>query len=265
MPNTVSDFDNVIEQFRREFIETTSERLNTVDDLITAMMHDNGSVDTLTEFLRHIHSIKGQGGTFDFPLVSNVAHRLEDYIETAPEHTTTQLTDIQNFVDVIRRIVESGIDPDEKEQTAILNALPKTAKDFAEVAAFDDHTPIQDVQMLLVMPKGTQRKIIGKELAACGFQIANSDTPIDALKYAINHKPDIIIVSRVMEQMGGAEFARAVDCIDATRECRIVVATSASKKANDLGELPQSTRIIQKGPGFIDDLTDCLGDWGLFG
>lgn len=60
--------------------------------------------------------------------------------------------------------------------------------------------------MLLVMPTGTQRKIIGKELTACGFQIANVHTPVDAIKYAADHKTDIIIANLVMEQMGRREI-----------------------------------------------------------
>jgi len=265
MPNPIVDVDDFIDQLRREFIETTSERLNSVDDLITEMMEGNDPDAALAEFLRHIHSIKGQGATFDFPSVTTVAHRLEDYIETAAEHTAAQLKDIQYFVDVIRRIIESGQDPDEKEQLAILVALPQSAKDFAEVEAFDEHKPIQDVKIVLVMPKGTQRKIIGKELAACGFQISNADTPIDALKHAINHKPDIVIASREMDQMGGQELARVFSSVEATKNVHVVIATTSAKTEQEVSGLPATTRVIQKGPGFIDDLTDCLGGWGFFG
>ena len=265
MSNSVTELDDFVEQFRREFIETTIERLSTVDDLITAMMENQNADEALGEFLRHIHSLKGQGGTFDFPTITTVAHRLEDYVETAPEHTDSQLKDIQYFVDVLRRIIESGVDPDPQEITAILNSLPVTAQDYDKVEAFDDHKPIQDVQILLVMPKGTQRKIIGKELAACGFQISNADTPVEAIKYAIDHKPDIIIGSREMEQMGGAEMAQVIQTIEATKDCRVVVAATSAKKDKELTNLPESARVIQKGPGFIDDLTECLSDWGFFG
>lgn len=263
MSKATSRYDDVLEQFRREFIESTSERLNSVDDLITLMMEDENSDAALAEFLRHIHSIKGQGGTFEFPTVTVVAHRLEDYVETAPEHTLKQMKDIQYFVDVIRRIIESGVEPDENEQKSIIAALPVTAKDFDDVEVFDENKPIQDVKMLLVMPKGTQRKIIGKELAACGFQIANVDTPVDAIKYAVDHKPDIIIVSRIMEQMGGRELARVLSEIEVTAECHIAIATTSGKAK--LVDLPKTALVINKGPDFIDELTDGLSGWGYFG
>ncbi len=265
MKTPSTDVDDFFEQLRREFIEATSDRLSTVDDLITAMMENENPDESLSEFLRHIHSIKGQGGTFDFPTVSTIAHRLEDYIETAPEHSQSQLQDMQYFVDVIRRIIESERDPSQQEQVAILAALPKTAKDFDDVEAFDDNKPIQDMKIVLVMPKGTQRKIIGKELAACGFQISNADTPVDAIKYAIEHKPEIVIASREMEQMGGQEMAKVFATIDGTKSVHVVIATTGTKSGIDVAQLPETTRVIQKGPGFVDDLTDCLGDWGFFG
>jgi len=264
MPNS-SEVEAFIEQIKNEFIETTTERLNTVDDLITAIMEDNNAEDALAEFLRHIHSIKGQGATFDFPTVTTVAHKLEDYVETASEHSIAQLRDIQRFVDIIRKIIEAGKDPDEAEITSILAGLPVTAKSFDEVEAFSDQKPIQDVQMLLVMPKSTQRKIIGKELAACGFQVANVDTPVDAIKYAVDHNPDIIIASRIMQQMGGKELARVMSEIDVTKDCHIVVATSEEVSANDMDGMPPSTKVVHKGSDFVPNLTDCLSDWGYFG
>ena len=265
MSNVSSEVAAFIEQIRNEFIETTTERLNTVDDLITAIMEENKAEEALAEFLRHIHSIKGQGATFDFPTVTTVAHRLEDYVETASEHSIDQLKDIQRFVDVIRQIIESGIDPDETEVLSILAALPVTAKNFDEVEAFSDQKPIQDVQMLLVMPKSIQRKIIGKELAACGFQVANVDTPVDAIKYAVDHNPDIIIASRIMQQMGGRELARVLSEINATKECHIVIATSEEIPKTKMKEMPSSTRVVHKGTDFVSNLTDCLNDWGYFG
>lgn len=49
-------------------------------------------------------------------------------------------------------------------------------------------------------------KLQVKNEQACGFQIANVHTPVDAIKYAADHKTDIIIANLVMEQMGRREI-----------------------------------------------------------
>ena len=262
MPADQTTIEAILNEVRAEFIEHTSERLTIVDDLISDMMSPSGDSEAhLLELQRHIHSIKGQGTTFDFPTITDVAHRLEDYIETAPELDKAHLLNVQTFVDVMRRIVESGNDPSPEDVDNIFSSLPVTASADPKT----EQTAIDEIRILLVMAKGAQRKIIGKELAACGFQVINSDTPVDAIRIAIAQKPDIIIASRVMEEMNGSEFAQVMNVLDATRECRVVIATSSDSDENNGVTLPEDTAVVHKGATFIDELTDQLDIWGYFG
>jgi chemotaxis protein histidine kinase CheA len=254
--------DAILTQVRIDFIETTSERLTVVDDLISELMAGNEEGGSnLIELQRHIHSIKGQGTTFDFPSVTTIAHRLEDYIETAPPLDSERMKDVQVFVDHIRKIIESGVNPSTDQVDGILSGLPVTA-----VAAPESkQTPIDEVRIMLVMPKGAQRKIIGKELASCGFQVINADTPVDAIRVAIDHPPQIVIASNVMEGMMGEELARVLNIVKATESCRVVIATSTNIKSFDLATLPEGTAVVRKGGKFIEELTDYMELWGYFG
>jgi len=261
-----TSIDSMLLEIRREFIETTAERLTTADDLISAMMEGGSDFDqSMMEFQRHLHSIKGMSGTFDFPIVSTIAHRLEDYIETAAELKNAQLQDIQRFVDIIREILETDKTPDESEAKSILSSLPVTASTTASTSTFSDQAPSRDVKILLVMEKGTQRRIIGKELASCGFHIGNADTPLAAIALALAHPPDIIVASRVMQEMSGQELAGVMNLLEATRNCRMVIATSTAKTDVNTDTLPSGTAVIQKGAKFSEDLTEHLINWGYFG
>ena len=129
-------FDDIIVQYRSEFIESVTERLNSSDDLIRDMIKDSNCGAALTQFLLHIHSIKGQGGTFGFGTVTTIAQKLEDYVEAVPKKPYKQMNDIQCFVDSIRRIIENGVDPDEAEQKIIFEALPVSTKNINYVDSF---------------------------------------------------------------------------------------------------------------------------------
>jgi len=256
--------ENILKEIRLEFIGSTSERLTVVDDLISSMINEDCEIDeTLIEFQRHIHSIKGQGATFDFPTVSTVAHRLEDYIETAPALRNKQLLDMQTFVDVIRQIIESGDDPSETDTKTILNDLPVTTA--VSTATISEQSKLRVVRILLVMDKGTQRRIIGKELVSCGFYVSNADTPLIGIGEALAHPPDIIIVNGVMKEMSGLEFAKTMSVLKTTQKCRIVVATATDFSKADLETCPKETAIVKKGSNFSEDLTEYLIDWGYFG
>ena len=123
-------------QYRSEFIESITERLNSSDDLIRDMIKDKNCGSSLTQFLLHIHSIKGQGGTFGFGTVTTIAQKLEDYVEAVTKKSHKQMNDIQCFVDSIRRIIENGVDPDEAEQKIIFEALPVSTKNINYVDSF---------------------------------------------------------------------------------------------------------------------------------
>ena len=129
-------FDDIVEQLRGKFIESILECLDTSDELIKAMIEDNNAEVFLTEFLHHIHSIKGQGGTFGFGTVTTISRKLEDYVATMPKQSQKQIKDIQSFVDSIRRIIENGVDPDEAERKIIFAALPVSTKDINNVGSF---------------------------------------------------------------------------------------------------------------------------------
>jgi len=256
---TKQDMADILREVRLEFIETTTERLTTVDNLITAMMEERAGDDDLFELQRHIHSIKGQGTTFDFPTVTKVAHRMEDYMETAQSLGFQQLKAVQRFVDAIRGIIESGTDPADSDASKILAGLPVTAWEAPKIA-----TP-REVKLLIVLPKGLQRKIIGREMASCGFHIYNAETPVEGLSLAIEQKPDIVVASGVMTQMSGKEFAWVLNAVETTKKCRLVIATSADDDSASLAGLPPEVAVAHKGERFNEELTEHLINWGFFG
>ncbi len=252
-------YEAILAQLRVDFIESSKERLITLNDLISTMMISNDPSEKLPDFLRHIHSLKGQGGSFDFSFVTTVSHKLEDYIETAPVMGQRQFKDIQVFIDLIRDVMEATMDPPEDAIDGILSALPVTAVEFTEQPS------LKNVRILLVLPKGLQRTIVGKELAACGFHISNADRPTEALAVAVVNPPDIVVVSRVMAEMNGVEFSNVLKQIGNTKNCRVIIATSTDTIGAEFKDLPAGTAIVRKGAMFSDDLTSCLIDWGFFG
>jgi len=263
MPHDQAAIDAILNEVRIEFIESTTDRLTLVDNLISDLMVGSSQSERpLIELLRHVHNIKGQGTTFDFPTVSDVAHRLEDFIETTTELDGPRLRHVQTFVDVMRQIIESRVDPSGDEAARIISSLPISAS----AVRSSRQTPLDQIRMLLVMPKGAQRKIVGKELASCGFHVITADTPVDAIRLAISRTPEVIIASRVMEDISGPELALVLNVVAATRKCHVVIATSSddTTRNSDLGELPEHAAVVHKGTNFIADLTGLLDRWGYF-
>ena len=255
-------FEEAMARFRLEFIESSGDRLDEIDAHINRLhAMDGGFTERFLELQRSVHTLKGSAGSFGFPTATVIAHRLEDYIETADTIGPNELDDIQIFVDVIRRIFESGDNPPNAEAAVILRGLPSAT---AVAAGFSNQT-IKDISVVLVMPLSVQRKIVAGELASCGFRVTMAETGVAAVAAVMACHPDMVVASFELADMTGGELAHVFAAIEATRIHRFMLMTSFDLVDPRLASLPDGTAVVRKGNHFAEDLMETLVGWGVFG
>jgi CheY-like chemotaxis protein/HPt (histidine-containing phosphotransfer) domain-containing protein len=251
--------ETVLTPMTAEFIDTCEDRLNDLDTEIRGLASAKGNIgDEMAAIKRVIHSIKGQAGTFGFPTVGHITNALEDYIEWIEKPSVEHLDDIQVYLDAIHGIIESREYPIDKEAERILHDL------LGAVLRMAVSNPVRDVRVLLVMPKSVQRSIIGAELIGCGFKVRMADRAVEAIDMALAVPPHVVLAGHVLEDISGAELARVLATIGATRDCRFALVTTFGDAPDRLGELPPDTAVVRKGRAFVEDLTETLMGWGLF-
>ncbi len=259
MGNTAAVAD-IVTELRLEFIEDATDRIEEVYAFLNAIERDPDNFEeALRHIRRHVHSLKGQAAAFEFPSITRILHSLEDYLETAPELGPDIVEDMRVYINSTREILESGADPGGDDVKETLSKMPITAQKIS------DSQDIRDIPALLVMPKGTQRSLVGKELASCGFRVVTADDPIEAIRTAIDAEPDFIIVNRLLAKVSGAELANVFQAIETLAGCRVILLTSDEDLGKSEPALPADAKIVHKGPAFFEELTDQLIDWGLFG
>lgn len=254
------DFQEALAQLRQEFVDSSAERLDQIDVLIDRMYRQEGDRNAdFVEFQRDIHSMKGSAGTYGFDSVTLIAHKLEDFIEAAPDLSNGQLLDVQSYVDRIREILESGENVPQERLNAILSTLPTIGT--ASAIAQERRT----VSVFLVMPKGVQRKLITQELISCGFELAFANRPLEAFSLAVSLKPDLIVSSLEFPELSGLELAWSLRAVKATREIPIVLLTSHETEKLACENVPAETQVVHKGPQFASDLASILMQRGMIG
>ena len=198
-----------------------------------------------------------------FPAITMIAHALEDYIETAGKVSPDHLPAIQAYTDAIRVIADHGENPGDSETTEILRALPHSGTVTVNATPTDQIT--RDIGFLLVLPKGLQRRIIGEELASCGFRVSLAETAVEAIEIGLANPPHIIGASMVNEDMSGVEMAHAFKAIDALSNAKFLLMTSSGETDPEALGLPAGARVARKGCKFQMDMTNHLIEWGVFG
>lgn len=74
--------DELMAELTEQFRLNTLERLDAMRTLVAHFDADRGNRETLTAIHRHFHGLAGLGGTYGFPLVSEIAAEAEEACES---------------------------------------------------------------------------------------------------------------------------------------------------------------------------------------
>jgi len=242
------DVAALMEQFRIEFLDGGRERLVILRGILDSLAAGGANAAQHAEFRRQLHTLKGQAGSFGYPSVTHIAHKLEDFLESAGKLSDENLGELERFVDEIGRIIESGIEPQPEETEALLRSLP----------SFQQHHAIQ-VNGMVVMPRGTWRELVGHELAARKSTLQFADNGLTAFSLALTMPPDLVVASMELSDMSGLELARIFAGVARTAHARFVILTSQEKDFS--GMLPENVTIMHKTAQFAVALDKVLNEW----
>ena len=243
--------------------ETTQEALDTIEDTLgtanslLAAAAESEADGTVTGLRRHANSIKDVAGSAGIGILKVLAHRFEDYLSGISGFDAAARADCQVFLDRIAEAMDGRLDDDPQKIAEFCRRLP------AKQAFRVEDVEIQDVEVMLVMTDGAATSFVTRELAECGYRIVNVWSTIDAFALAPQMRPDLIIVSNVMPELSGVDFACAIRAMPATHRIPVAVLTSQSRGDAALEDLPPDIPLLSKSARFADDVADVFGRYGL--
>lgn len=247
--------DEIIARLAQEFLTDAQERIGVVETALgTGGGPDAGALMTIR---REAHNLKGMGGSFGFPVISLIAHRLEDYISGLETLDQRHVSDLAVFVDRMQDIVEAGQDPDDGAASALVRGLPAHPSfDFGALAA-------PDIEVLLVSPSKTVSQMAMHTLRGLGYRVTTARSAWEAIEIAVRARPDLIVTAAVMAGVSGVDLVRALAAMTATEGLSVAVLTSFSRDHQELRRLPAEVPVIRLGDTFVEDLTGIVTELGL--
>lgn len=260
MPNEDSKYDGILDRLRQEFIETARDQLDDIETKLDWIDCGQGDAEEyLYSIQRNIHNIKGQGATFGFPLTGRVAHMLEDYLINSGKIQAQNIGDIRAYLSLMVDLIVSGEVIARDDPQKLLNALPT-----GQVLTFSTQQT-HDINVLLVMPRGLQRKLVARELLSCGFRVMRAYDSIEALSAAVDITPDIVFVNDDMRPFNGRELSNMFAAVDKLRDIHVLLFTSYKVGDEHLQDLPENVSVVEKRKDFTESIGELLIEWGVFG
>ncbi len=74
--------DDLLAELAEQFRANTLERLEKMRTLVAKLEVDRGNAETMSAIHRHFHGLAGLGGTYGFPLISEIAADAEEACES---------------------------------------------------------------------------------------------------------------------------------------------------------------------------------------
>jgi CheY-like chemotaxis protein/HPt (histidine-containing phosphotransfer) domain-containing protein len=248
------DFDTVLAGVRQSFLEDTADRLDAIEGILD--QYRRGAAkgpEPIANLRREAHTLKGAGTSFGFPAITVIAHRLENYLQDLTKLADRAIGDIQQHIDAAQEIVSTGQNPGEKEIALILRSLP-------QAQAFNPkRVELGSIEALIVTPSRLVGHLLTRQLARLGIRSVTTQSSLEGLALALRTRPDLVITSVTMAELGGIDLARAFAAMGATRSIPVAILTSFSDRdIAGQGGLPGSASVLHIGQGLERDLRQFL-------
>lgn len=243
-----------LDALKREFID---EALDDTRGLDQALAGASGDPAALSDVLARAHRLarwlKGGAGSHGLSLLGVAAHRLDDYLGAVEQPYERHLHDLQIFLDCLTELLEHGGVGGESAAHLVRRLPPRRGFDVGDVT-------VCEIEVLLVMQPGVARRMIEREVQACGYRVTAVGSAFEALELIVRTQPDLAIFTGVLQDLSGIDLAVGLRAMPQTRNTGLALITSFEREHESLGHLPPTVPIIRKGPTFADDLTAALSD-----
>ncbi|MBX9635497.1 MAG: Hpt domain-containing protein [Magnetospirillum sp.] len=242
----------VVDELRQEFVDEAVETLQNLDVTLDSGRNGHASGNQVVdEFRRAAMRLRGPAGNFGLRGLAAVARRLDDYLANAPAVLPPRVwEDLQSFLDVMLAQAESR--QPENDLAGLVRGLPlRLGFELGDIQ-------VRNVEVMLVMPHGTQTHYVERELQQCGYRVSIIPDTIEAFAHVVQTKPDLIVVSALMPHLDGIDLAIGLASMPSTRNIPIAVITSLDEGDERLSLLPKKIPVVHKGQTFGDDLFKAL-------
>ncbi|PKR54468.1 Hpt domain-containing protein [Thalassospira marina] len=239
--------DDIISRLKQDFIEDTIDRVDRIETTIDRVAgHMDDASAGIAELRREAHTVKGLAGSFGFPLVGAIAHRLEDYIADLTEIDDLQAASLVDFTTWIREIVESGTNPAAEEEIRILRSLPSPSASGSSKDATPGVAASRSSQqeVLIVTATAVQAHFLQRELRERGYRTIAARSAVEAFQTVVQSRPDAIISAAVLDGLSGIELIRALSAMKTLQGKPLGLLTSFDASHPDLEGLPSNVTVI---------------------
>lgn len=216
-------------------------------ELKTLDLERGAHKDAYFSIYRQVHSLKGSGGTYGYPIVSSICHQFEDLLSEYDENTRfdkSTMDKVLFFIDLLKTTSDKMLRGD-IEFNDIENQLQKNKTP----------DPQRQISALLVDGSKNSHLLIAEALADKNIVISHCNDGIEALQRLLHEKFDLLISSKELPELNGIALIAATRLSGKVNRSIKAALLTSDQKLN-VPEYSDIDLIIKKDKDFISSLTE---------
>lgn len=214
--NSVAD---ILEHLREAFLEEMPVRVNKIEDEIIS----SKDADTYDELFRMVHSLKGSAGSYNFHVITKVAHAMEDVMQALMKQNefgkSSTIDILLKFIDVLRDTTDSLIET----KTAPLDIDER-------LNSLRDLVFKENINVLVVEPSKLYASLIEYSLQTLPVNFTFKDDGLPALDSLLHNKYDLLITSLECPRLNGDALIAALRLINNfNKKIKVILVSSQAQ------------------------------------
>lgn len=240
------DFSLVLAGMRDTFVGDLPDRCDLLEDCVLAF--GQGTEDAFDELFRHIHSLKGAGGTFSLPVITRICHQFESFVSMARGNfDSLAVSHGLSYVDLLRRVTETS-KQDSDLTTAIEQDLEQLRMSSMPGCA----------AVLLVEPSLAARKFCQGVMASLSVRLVSQDKGLSALELLLHQPFDLLVAARELPDLNALALVAALrESGSRNKDIPVILISSNTVPPPAYLNIHAT---IKRDAEFVSILTRCAGD-----
>jgi CheY-like chemotaxis protein/HPt (histidine-containing phosphotransfer) domain-containing protein len=239
------DFNLLLAGMRDDFVRELPERCDLLEEGVLAL---GRAADAFDQLFRHIHSLKGAGGTFGVPIITSISHQFESFVSAARGcFDPLAVSYALSYVDLLRRVSETP-KRDDLFTTAIEQDLEQLRISSMPGCA----------SVLLVEPSGSTQKFCQGVLEPLSVRLVSQDRGLSALELLLHQPFDLLVAARELPDLNALALVAALrESGSRNKDIPVILISSNS------APMPAYLNIrstIKRDAEFVSTLARCVGD-----
>ena len=210
---------DILEHLRESFLDEMPARIIKIEEEIMS----SKNADSYDELFRMVHSLKGSAGSYNFHIITKIAHIMEDVMQSLMQknefgHDST-VDILLKFIDVLRDTTESLIQTKE---------APLDVDERLD--ALRDLVFTESINILVVEPSKLYASLIEYSLSTLPVNFTFNNDGLPALDSLLLNKYDLLITSLECPRLNGDALIAALRLVyNFNKDIKVILVSSRAQ------------------------------------